>query len=111
MNHAWSGGPLVIMSKHFAGITPAKAGYEKIKIEPQYAMSDSMSCSVPSVKGIITLSYEKTDDCYNVNVTLPQNTDAVLYIPDGAVVTVNSVLYYQNGGYVSGMGNAEIIVQ
>ena len=32
MNHAWSGGPLVIMSKHFAGITPVEAGYEKVKI-------------------------------------------------------------------------------
>ncbi len=31
MNHAWSGGPLVIISKHFAGITPLVAGYEKVK--------------------------------------------------------------------------------
>ena len=29
-NPAWSGGPLVIMSKHFAGITPIEAGYEKV---------------------------------------------------------------------------------
>ncbi len=49
MNHAWSGGPLVIMSKHFAGITPLEAGYEKVKIEPQYPLSDSISCTVPSV--------------------------------------------------------------
>ena len=111
MNHAWSGGPLVIMSKHFAGITPYEAGYEKVKIEPQYAMSDSMSCTVPSVKGIISLGYEKTDKGYEVNVTLPENTDAVLYVPADAVVTVNSVLYYQNGGYVSGVGNVEITVQ
>ena len=42
-NHAWSGGPLVIMSKHFAGISPASAGYESVKIDPQYTLSDSMS--------------------------------------------------------------------
>ncbi len=35
MNHAWSGGPLVKMSKHFAGITPFEAGYEKVKMGPQ----------------------------------------------------------------------------
>ncbi len=46
-NHAWSGGPLVIMSKHFAGITPLKAGYESVKIDPQYALSDNMTCTVP----------------------------------------------------------------
>ncbi len=54
-NHAWSGGPLVIMNKHFAGITPLEAGYEKVKIEPQYTLSYSISCTVPSAKGLITL--------------------------------------------------------
>ena len=48
-NHAWSGGPLVIMSKHFAGITPTRAGYEMTEINPQYTLSDNMSCTVPSV--------------------------------------------------------------
>lgn len=90
MNHAWSGGPLVIMSKYFAGIAPIEAGYEKVKIEPQYSLSDSLSCTVPSVKGLITLDYEKTDGIYTVNLTLPEGMKAVLYVPTGAVVKVNS---------------------
>ena len=69
------------MSKHFAGIAPLEAGYEKVKIEPQYNLSDSMSCTVPSVKGLITLEYEKTADGYAVNVILPQGMEAVLYAP------------------------------
>ena len=98
MNHAWSGGPLVIMSKHFAGITPLEAGYEKVKIDPQYSLSDKLSCTVPSVKGIITLDYEKTDS-YIIDLTLPQRVKAVLYVPDGASVNINSELYYKNGEY------------
>ncbi len=111
MNHAWSGGPLVIMSKHFAGITPLEAGYEKVKIEPQYTLSDSINCSVPSVKGLITLDYEKTTENNIINLTLPQNMKAVLYVPDNAVVNVNSKLYYQNGNYTNGniIGSVEII--
>ena len=101
MNHAWSGGPLVIMSKHFAGIAPLEAGYEKVKIDPQYALSDTLSCTVPSVKGLITLNYEKTSDNYIINVTLPENMKTVLYIPDGAEVSINSELYYQNGEYIN----------
>ncbi|MBR3802457.1 MAG: alpha-L-rhamnosidase N-terminal domain-containing protein [Clostridia bacterium] len=89
-NHAWSGGPLVIMSKHFAGITPIEAGYEKVEIKPQYALSDSMSCTVPSVKGLITLEYEKTSENYVVNLIIPQGMKAVLYVPKGAVVNINS---------------------
>ncbi len=107
-NHAWSGGPLVIMSKHFAGITPLEAGYEKVKIEPQYTLSDSINCTVPSVKGLITLNYEKTSDDYIINVTLPQGMKAVLYVPDNAVVNINSELYYQNGGYINGFENANV---
>ncbi len=101
MNHAWSGGPLVIMSKHFAGITPLEAGYEKVKIDPQYALSDSLSCTVPSVKGLITLDYEKNSENYAVKLTLPENMKAVLYVPAGAVVSINSEICYQNGDYVN----------
>ena len=57
-NHAWSGGPLVIMSKHIAGIKPLSAGYEKAEIKPQNDLHKSISCTVPAVKGFIKFSYE-----------------------------------------------------
>ncbi len=110
-NHAWSGGPLVIMSKHFAGITPLEAGYEKVKIDPQYTLSDTISCTVPSVKGLITLDYENIDGDYVINLTLPQGMKAVLYVPNDAVVYINSSVYYQNGEYINGniIGDVEIV--
>ncbi len=107
-NHAWSGGPLVIMSKHFAGIAPLEAGYESVKIEPQYALSDSISCTVPSVKGLITLDYKTVSGRCTVNLTIPQGMKAVLYVPDGAVVNINSELYYQNGEYVNENNPVEV---
>ncbi len=110
-NHAWSGGPLVIMSKHFAGITPLESGYEKVKIDPQYTLSDRINCTVPSVKGLITLNYEKASDDYIIDLTLPQGMKAVLYVPAYAVVNINSEVYYQNGEYVNSdiIGDVEII--
>ncbi len=112
MNHAWSGGPLVIMSRHFAGIAPMEAGYEKVKIDPQYSLSDSMTCTVPSVKGLITLHYEKTDGIYRIDLTLPEDMQTVLTIPDGAVVSVNKKVYYQNANYMNAdRGNVEIAVK
>ncbi len=107
-NHAWSGGPLVIMSKHFAGITPLEAGYEKVKIDPQYTLSDTMSCTVPSVKGLITLNYKKNAESYAIDLTLPQGIKAVVYVPDGAVVKINSVVCYQNGKYINDSKNNNI---
>ncbi len=109
-NHAWSGGPLVIMSKHFAGITPLDAGYEKVKIEPQYSLSDSLSCTVPSVKGLITLDYKKIDGNYTVSLTLPEGIETVLYVPANAVVNINSETCYRNSEYVNGkIGEIEIV--
>ena len=110
MNHAWSGGPLVIMSKHFAGIAPLEAGYEKVKIDPQYTLSDSVNCTVPSVKGLITLDYEKADESYIINLTIPQDMQAVLYVPADAVVNINSEPFYKNGEYVNGeTSNVKIV--
>ncbi len=108
MNHAWSGGPLVIMSKHFAGIAPIEAGYERVKIDPQYKLSESLSCTVPTVKGLITLNYEKADGNYTVELTLAQGVKADLYVPENAVVKINSELYYRNGEYVNGADAKEI---
>ena len=110
MNHAWSGGPLVIMSKHFAGISPIEAGYKKVKIEPQYSLSDTMSCTVPSVKGLITMEYEKIDNKFIIELTLPQDIKTVLYVPTGATVNINSEVHYKNGEYVNGeISNVEIV--
>ena len=110
-NHAWSGGPLVIMSKHFAGITPLEAGYKKVNIDPQYNLYDSMSCTVPGVKGLITLVYKNLNGTYTVNLTLPQGMKAVLSVPHGAVVNINSKPFYQNGKYINNLekGNVEIV--
>ena len=98
------------MSKHFAGVEPLEAGYEKVKIDTQYNISDSMNCTVPSIKGLITLDYEKKDGNYTINLTLPQEMKAVLYVPTDAVVDINSQAYYQNGEYINGEnGSVEIV--
>ena len=88
-NHAWSGGPLVIMSKHIAGIRPLKAGYEEIEIRPQYDLHKTISCTVPAIIGDIKLDYKSQDGKAIINVTYPENSNITLYIPENAVVTAN----------------------
>ena len=111
MNHAWSGGPLVIMSKHFAGITPLDAGYEIVNINPQYELYSNLNCTVPSVKGLITLSYRKENGNYMIDLTLPSGVTAVLHSPPTGIVTVNGELYYLNGEYALGATNVEVVVK
>ena len=101
MNHAWSGGPLVIMSKYFAGIAPLEAGYKSVKIDPQYNLSDRLNCTVPSVKGLITLDYRQSEGKYTINLTVPQGVNTVLHAPEGACININSKPFYNDGKYVS----------
>ncbi|MBR2160267.1 MAG: S1 RNA-binding domain-containing protein, partial [Clostridia bacterium] len=61
-------------------------------------------------KGLIALDYKKSGEEYVVNLSLPQDVKAVLYVEENAIVSINSVLYYQNGEYVNGeTGNVEIL--
>ena len=88
-NHAWTGGPLVIMSKHIAGIKPLTAGYEKTEIKPQYTLHNNISCTVPTVRGYINFDYKIENGKYVINLEYPENIEVVLYMPENAVVTVN----------------------
>lgn len=88
-NHAWTGGPLVIMSKHIAGIKPLIAGYEKTEINPKYNLHETISCTVPTVKGYIVFDYKHENGKSLVNLEHPENIEVVLHLPENAVVTVN----------------------
>ena len=59
-NHGWSGGPLNIMSRHFAGIEATKKGYESYKIQPS-ALFSSLSASAETPKGLLSFSLRKEE--------------------------------------------------
>lgn len=88
-NHAWTGGPLVIMSKHIAGIKPLSAGYEKIEIRPQYGLHKNISCTVPAIIGDIKLDITEADGMTSINLEYPEKSEVTLYLPENAAVTAN----------------------
>lgn len=81
LNHAWSGGPLVIMSKYIAGIRPTKPGYAEFSIKPQLSNLTSVECTVPSVKGYIKVNESCSENGFNLHAELPEETTAVVYLP------------------------------
>ncbi len=105
-NHAWSGGPLVIMSKYFAGIRPVKAGYSEYIIKPELTENDTVKCVVPSVKGYISVTETKTDSSFALDATLPKDAAAIIYIPysDGQTVKLNGRILYRNNSFSDAEG-------
>ncbi len=100
-NHAWSGGPLVIMSKYIAGIRPVKPGYEEYVIKPQIYEPDTIKCVVPSVKGYIKMTAGKTEKGFTLDAEIPKDSKAIIYIPcsDGQAVKLNGKTVYENGRF------------
>ncbi len=88
-NHAWTGGPLVIMSKHIAGIKPLCAGYNEFEVKPRYDLHNNIICTVPTVQGLIKFSYESKDEQTVINLEYPENCKVKLYIFEKAAATVN----------------------
>lgn len=91
-NHAWSGGAQIVISQYLFGIKPLEAGYKTFLIEPNPASFTTGALSVPTIKGIISTSFENTSDNFVMKVTIPKETIAILRLPEGAVISVNKKL-------------------
>ena len=81
LNHAWSGGPLITMSKYIAGIKPLDTAYKTFEIRPHMGGLNFIKCTVPSARGNIVLEICKTDGHINMEVTIPPCTQAEIYLP------------------------------
>lgn len=81
LNHAWSGGPLITMSKYMAGIKPLDTAYKTFEIKPHMGNLEYIKCTVPSVKGNIDLEIRKAASQITMCVTIPQNATAKVYLP------------------------------
>ncbi|MDE5824101.1 MAG: hypothetical protein K2H91_05395, partial [Lachnospiraceae bacterium] len=81
LNHAWSGGPLITMSKYIAGIKPLDTAYRMFEIKPHMGELNFIKCTVPSIQGDIVLEIRKTGGHFKMGVTIPAHTQAEIYLP------------------------------
>jgi alpha-L-rhamnosidase len=90
-NHVMLLGDLVVwFYEYLAGIqnAPGSAGFEKIVMKP-YPVLDYVKASYSSIHGVIKSDWQKTDNSFKWEITVPCNTSATVYIPatDKAQVT------------------------
>ncbi|MBR5106354.1 MAG: glycoside hydrolase [Alistipes sp.] len=82
-NHAWSGGGLIILSKHIAGIEPVAPKFEKFSVEPNLAKLNFVETTVPTVYGNIEMRAEKSGKQLNIALSVPNGTTAEVRLPKG----------------------------
>lgn len=80
------------MYEKLAGITPAKPGYQEIRIQPMFIQGiTGVDASFDSAYGIIRSAWSCKDGKITVDVTIPANTTAEVYLPEKeAAVKVGS---------------------
>ncbi|MEQ8839119.1 MAG: alpha-L-rhamnosidase C-terminal domain-containing protein [Lacipirellulaceae bacterium] len=80
-NHAWSGGPLTLMSKYVAGIAPIELGYKRFAVRPNLGELSQVEATVDSVAGKIELTIERTDKRMSIAITVPEGSTAEVTLP------------------------------
>jgi alpha-L-rhamnosidase len=80
-NHAWSGGPLTLLSQYAAGVTPVEPGYGIYQIRPQMGPLKRIQTTVSTVKGTIDLSLTQTNNSFRMNLNSPEGTHVRIAIP------------------------------
>lgn len=97
-NHAWSGGPIIIFQKYFAGITPSNPGFTEINVKPQFGTLKKIESKVNTVSGTINLNCEKEDEELKIQINTPVRTRiAIEKMSDNPSIYINGLCAYKNG--------------
>ncbi|MDE7443077.1 MAG: glycoside hydrolase [Muribaculaceae bacterium] len=90
-NHAWSGGAVTVIGQYLFGVEPIEPAYKLFAINQNPALFRNASITIPSVAGDITSGFEIGDSESTMHITIPDGTEALVYIPVSSpdVVKVN----------------------
>lgn len=83
INHAWSGGPLTLLSQKVCGIEPTSPGFRTFKISPQLGSLSEASASLETHYGTIQVSIKKKGKRLKFDLQIPEGTSAELIRPNG----------------------------
>jgi len=108
-NHPFLGGGLATwLLESVAGIRPSQPGYAEIEFKPCLAAVKNLTtarANLPTVRGTAAISWTRKDADISLDVTVPANSHARIYIPVPATATIRegaSVLW-QNNAFKNGV--------
>lgn len=82
-NHAWSAGPLYLLSAHYLGVKPVKAAYDEFEFQPLMGDLTKLSGVIPSPKGDIHAGCElnKSTQILEQTILVPPHSSCIVGIP------------------------------
>jgi alpha-L-rhamnosidase len=80
-SHPWGSAPASLIVRCMLGICPTSPGFRTFRVHPQIGDLPYVSVTVPSVKGTIGVSLGQNSEAYEMEITIPANTQADVYLP------------------------------
>ena len=80
-NHGWAGGPLTLMMRYIAGVSPASPGFTTYEVVPQLGALNRVNAGFDTVAGHIDVGIVRDADKFNLKLTSPEKTTATVSIP------------------------------
>lgn len=80
-NHGWAGGPLVLLSQHYAGIFPDEKNNNRFIIKPNLAGLTDIQTNVPTSKGKLQFSIQKRATSMLLKYIIPAGLSVLAGLP------------------------------
>lgn len=88
INHAWSGGPLTLLSQKVCGIEPTSPGFKTFRVKPQMGSLAEASATVATHYGEIKVDLQKSGRNILIEIQVPEQTTAIVISPKGKAYKV-----------------------
>ncbi|MFI6034964.1 family 78 glycoside hydrolase catalytic domain [Streptomyces sp. NPDC051315] len=82
-SHAWASAPANAVSRHVLGVRITAAGAREFLIRPRTGGLTRVNGTVPSVRGPVSVSVERSGTAHSTRVTVPPNSRAVVEVEIG----------------------------
>ena len=106
VNHAWSGGPLIVIAQYICGIKPLEPGWRSFEIAPNCDILESADIKVPTIAGKIHSKFCRTDNGVIMDIIVPCGTQALVKVPGPKckITLINGVEQLCDKGYYFRLG-------
>jgi alpha-L-rhamnosidase len=94
MSHPWGCSGLLGIQQYILGIKLLKPQAELIQIKPlDFGTAlNRVKGRLPSDRGDISVEWTRSETQYTLNVTLPDNMQATIWVPKGSISTAEVVV-------------------
>ena len=80
-SHPWGSAPASLIARCMFGIRPTSPGFRTFQVRPLVGDLSYATIRVPTVKGTVRVSIGQNSEAYEIEVTIPANTVADIYVP------------------------------